>query len=246
MKSKFLVPLLIIFSVLAISPISFAQETAAGTSKAPLSPTGLVADVKDDNSVKLSWTLPVDTTVAGFNVYRVGDVGGKAYAKINSQLIAESSYVDKSVKKGTGYSYVCRSVNTDGIESVDSNPSGAPKMKMNASATVTHMGKVVKIATAGDEIKYSIGFANHGFGIAKNVVVVYAIPKGTTFISGTARCPKYRVKLSYFDEKAGKWVDKVGREENVSKVRFAVLEDVPPVSSAEEKETASLKVMVNY
>lgn len=245
MRSKILVTFLIVFSILAISPASFAQEPA-GAAKSPLPPTGLVADVKDDSSVKLTWTLPIDTTVAGFNVYRAEDQAGKPYEKVNGKLLTESTFIDKSVKKGTSYTYVCRSVNTDGIESINSNIGGAPRMKMNTSATVTHMGKTVRIATPGDIIKYSIGFTNQGFGIAKNVVVVYAIPKGTTFISGTARCPKYKAAVSYFDEKAGKWVSKVSREENISKVRFTVLEDVLPAAAQEEKETASLKVMVNY
>jgi len=76
---------------------------------------------------------------------------------------------------------------------------------------------------------------------------VYAIPKGTTFISGTARCPKYKITIAYFDEKSKKWVSRMSREENVSKVRFTLLEDVHPVEKNKDKnDTASLKVMVNY
>jgi len=118
-------------------------------------------------------------------------------------------------------------------------------MSMKTSAIVSHAGKTVRIAIPGDTIKYDIDFANQGFGVAKNVVIVYAIPKGTTFISGTARCSSYNVKLSYFDEKKKGWVEKVANEENISKVRFTVLEDVSPVAK-DKNDTASLKVLVNY
>lgn len=238
MKLKILVPVIVVFSLLMILPqLSYAQES-------PLPPKDLTADVKGD-SVVLTWINPVDTTVTGFNVYRKEDSPGKAYLKINSSLLSDTNFSDKGVKKGVSYSYICKSVNSDGIESLASNVSGAPKMKMNTSATVYHMGRVVRIASPGDEIKYNIDFSNFGFGIAKDVVIVYAIPKGTTFISGTARCPKYNVNISYFDEKTGKWVSKVTREEDISRVRFSVLEDVLPVAK-NTNDTASLKVLVNY
>ena len=118
-------------------------------------------------------------------------------------------------------------------------------MQMSTSATVMHAGKVVRIAAPGDTIKYDIDFANYGFGKAKNVSIVYGIPKGTTFIAGTSRVLKHKVAISYFDEKAGTWVDKVGKQEDVSKVKFTLVEDVHPVASKSD-DTATLKVLVNY
>jgi uncharacterized repeat protein (TIGR01451 family) len=165
--------------------------------------------------------------------------------KINPGLIAATSYSDKSVSRARSYSYACRSVNSDGMESADSNIAGAPKMFMNTSATVTHAGKVARIAAPGDVIKYDIDFANYGFGTAKNVSIVYGIPKGTTFIAGTGKCLKHKVSITYFDEKAGKWVDKVGAEGNISRVKFTLNEDVFPVAGKKD-DTATLKVLVNY
>jgi len=238
MKLKVFVPLIILFSVSVIFPsFCFAQP-------APLAPSNLVADVKDDN-VLLKWTPPVDTSVAGFNIYRKEDIAGADYIRINKSILSGQEYQDRDISRGKSYTYICKSVNIDGIEGAPSDIAGAPKMFMKTSAIVTHMGRAVRIATPGDVINYNIDFANHGYGVAKNVVIVYAIPKGTTFISGTARCPKYTVKISYFDEKAGKWVDKVTREENISRVRFNVMQDVFPVAK-DLKDSASLKVMVNY
>lgn len=237
MKRKMVRSFLLLFLILVSSSVCFAQAV-------PLPPTNLVAEV-NDSSVTLAWTPPVDTSVAGFNVYRIEDGAGKDYAKVNGQLLTASEYNDRSVSRGKSYTYVCKSVNTDGIESAPSNIAGAPKMQMKTSAVVTHLGKPVRIAAPGDVIKYNIDFANRGFGSARNVVIVYAIPKGTTFISGTAKCPKFKARISYFDEKAGNWVDRVGREENVSRVRFTVTEDISPVAK-DLNDTASLKVMVNY
>jgi uncharacterized repeat protein (TIGR01451 family) len=241
MKFRTLVPVLFLFIV------SMTLSSSAFADTAPLSPKDLSANTDSDNSVILTWTPPIDTSIAGFNIYRKDDLSGSAFAKINNKLITESTITDKNLSKGKSYSYICKAVNTDGAESAPSNTSGAPKMSMSTSATVTHMGKVARIATPGDIIKYDIDFANRGYGTAKNIVIIYAIPKGTTFISGTAKCPRYKVNLEYFDSVADAWTSKVAKEENVSKVRFSVLEDVYPVVREKDvNDTASLKVMVNY
>jgi uncharacterized repeat protein (TIGR01451 family) len=241
MKLKTLVGVFLLLTVsLLISGPAFSENL-------PMPPKDLTANVESDNSVNLTWTAPIDTSVAGFNVFRKDDLAGAKQEKINNKLITESTYNDRSISKGRSYSYECRSVNSDGVESLSSNAAGAPKMSMSTSATVTHMGKVARIATPGDTIKYDIDFANRGFGIAKNIVIIYAIPKGTTFIAGTAKCPKYKVALEYFDNTLNKWVGQVLKEENISKVRFSVMDDVYPVVREKDvNDTASLKVMVNY
>jgi uncharacterized repeat protein (TIGR01451 family) len=210
-----------------------------------MAPKDLVANVENENSILLTFTAPIDTSVVGFNLYKKEDLSKNEFEKINSKLLTESVYIDKNVRKGTAYSYTVRSVNVDGMESAPSNISGAPKMLMNTAAVVSHMGKPTRIATPGDIIKYDIGFANRGFGVAKNVVIVYAIPKGTTFISGTAKCPKYKVRITYYDESAGTWMNDVAKEETISKVKYTLLEDILPVSK-DTKDAVTLKVMVNY
>ncbi len=209
-------------------------------------PKDLIADVDSSaNAVILSWTAPFDTSVIGFNVYRKEDASTGKFERINRQLLTATAFNDKDVNRGKSYLYITRSINADGIESVDSNAAGAPKMQMKATATVSHMNRPARIASPGDVIKYSIDFANLGYGVAKNVVIVYAIPKGTTLIPGTVLCQKYKVKIAYYDQKADKWLDQVNHEENISKVSFKVLDDVFPVSN-NKNDTASLKVMVNY
>jgi len=236
MKTKILVTLFVFASLVIFPSFSLAQVSAQA-------PKNLVCNVENNEFVFLSWSPPVDTSVAGFNVYRKDDAGG-SYIKVNANLLTTASYVDKSVDKGKSYSYVCRSVNNDGIEGNDSNAVGAPQMYMNTSATVIHVGKVTKIAAPGDTIKYDIDFVNRGFGVAKNVAIIYSIPKGTTFIAGTTKCVKHKAAISYYDEKAAKWLDKVGKQENISKVRFVLLEDIHPVA-ADKDDTATLKVTVN-
>jgi len=238
MKPRMFKVFLAAISILIItSSFCFAQEK-------PLTPTNAFADVQD-SSVLVTWTPPIDTSVIGFNIYRKEDVAGTEYKKINDRIVVNPNYLDRAVKRGTSYAYVCRSVNSDGIESNDSNLAGAPKMKMTTSAVVTHMGRQVNIAVPGDVIKYDVDFVNRGFGIAREVIIVHAIPRGTTFIAGTAKCPKYGVKITYFDKETGNWVDTVSKEQNVSKVRFTLLETVPP-SEKDSSGIASLKVMVNY
>ena len=246
MKLKTLVPALIVLSAIILFPTLILAQTGTAATANPLPPKDLLADVDSTtNAVILSWTAPFDTSVIGFNVYRKEDKSGSVFERINQQLLTATALSDRDVNRGKSYIYVCRSINADGTESSDSNAAGAPKMQMKTSATVSHMNKPARIASPGDVIKYSIDFANMGFGVAKNVVIVYAIPKGTTLISGTALCQKYKVKIAFYDEKAGKWLDQVGQEENISKVSFTVLDDVYPISK-DKNDTASLKVMVNY
>lgn len=241
MKLKMLVPVFLLIAVSFLIPAPVFSESL------PMPPKDLSANVENDNSVTLSWTQPIDTSIAGFNLYRKDDLSGSVFTKVGNKLITESTYTDKNISKGKSYSYECRSVNSDGVESISSNMAGAPKMSMSTSATVTHMGKVARIATPGDTIKYNIDFANRGFGVAKNIVIIYAIPKGTTVIAGTAKCPKYKVNVEYFDNEANRWVSQVLKEENISKIRFSVLDDVYPVAREKDvNDTASLKVMVNY
>ncbi|MFC1559721.1 hypothetical protein ACFLZ2_01035 [Candidatus Margulisiibacteriota bacterium] len=234
----------IIFTILSLLCLSILVPFPGFAQDKPLQPTDLFARVSD-SSVTLKWTPPIDTSVVGFNVYRKEDLAGGKYDQVNGKLLSNPSFRDRKVRRGKSYVYICRAVNSDGIESDDSNITGAPSMQMKTSAVVTHMGRPVRIAVPGDVIKYNIDFSNKGFGIAKEVVIVYAIPKGTTFISGTAKLAKHKVNVSYFDTASGKWVKSFENEEDISKVRFSLLEYLPPVEKG-KSGIASLKVMVNY
>ena len=81
-----------------------------------LSGTGVQAV---SHSVTLTWTASI-STVAGYNVYR-STVSGGPYTKVNSTVDATTTYVDAAVQSGLAYFYVVTSVDSSGVESVNSN-----------------------------------------------------------------------------------------------------------------------------
>jgi len=58
--------------------------------------------------------------VAGYNVYR-GTVSGGPYSKLNSSLIAPTTYTDSTVQSGQTYFYVVAAVDASNVESAYSN-----------------------------------------------------------------------------------------------------------------------------
>jgi hypothetical protein len=77
-----------------------------------LSGTG-VAPVS--HSVTLSWTA-AGTSVSGYNAYR-SNTSGTGYAKLNSSLISNTTFVDGTVSAGQAYYYVITAVDGSGNES---------------------------------------------------------------------------------------------------------------------------------
>ena len=84
-----------------------ASITLSGTGIQPVS-----------HSVTLTWTAST-STVSGYNVYR-STVSGGPYTKLNSTLVAATTYVDSTVQAGQTYFYVVTSVDSSGVESADS------------------------------------------------------------------------------------------------------------------------------
>jgi hypothetical protein len=72
-----------------------------------------------NRSVTLNWT-PSSSSDAGFNVYR-GSLSGGPYTKVNSALIATTSFFDASIASGQSYYYVATEVDSTGAESVYSS-----------------------------------------------------------------------------------------------------------------------------
>ncbi len=68
----------------------------------PLRPKNLISKVVD-NSVYLSWNANKEPDIAGYNIYK-SDMSGGPYTKINSTLIADTSYTDTS---GITNSFYC-------------------------------------------------------------------------------------------------------------------------------------------
>jgi len=74
----------------------------------------------------LSWNANKEPDLAGYNVYRSTRSGG-GYVKINSSLIADTTYVDTGLTFGVTYYYVVTAVDSSSNESGYSNEaSGTP------------------------------------------------------------------------------------------------------------------------
>jgi Chitobiase/beta-hexosaminidase C-terminal domain/Abnormal spindle-like microcephaly-assoc'd, ASPM-SPD-2-Hydin len=73
------------------------------------------------HEVDLSWDAPTSSPdpVAGYNIYRSTDVG--VAQLINSSIETQTAHVDSAVVSGATYSYIVKSVDKNGVESVASN-----------------------------------------------------------------------------------------------------------------------------
>ncbi len=74
------------------------------------------------HTVDLSWAASKSADVSGYNVYRAVYTNScGSFFKINSVLIASTSYTDSEVTNGTSYCYATTAVNTSKAESSYSN-----------------------------------------------------------------------------------------------------------------------------
>ena len=81
--------------------------------------SGVTGSPVGSSQVDLSWTASTDNAggsgVAGYNVYRDG-------SKVNSSLVATTSYSDTGLSASTQYSYTVSAVDNQGNESAQSSP----------------------------------------------------------------------------------------------------------------------------
>ncbi len=94
-----------------------SNSTSGSTVLIALSGTGTTVA----HEVDLSWDAPASSTdpVAGYNIYR--SVGSGSFGLINLSVDQATVYVDNAVVSGTSYSYVVKSVDSSGVESIASN-----------------------------------------------------------------------------------------------------------------------------
>ena len=100
--------------------LTISSNSTTGSSVAvPLSGTGVTTT--SSHEVDLYWNAPGSSPdpVAGYHVYRATGTG--AYSMQSGSLILPTTYVDTNVASGTAYSYMIKSVDSKGIESVASN-----------------------------------------------------------------------------------------------------------------------------
>jgi hypothetical protein len=84
-----------------------------------------VCVVGDTHTVSLNWTASKSPNVAGYNLNRGTVSGGPYGTKLNSSLVAATTYNDTSVALGQTYYYVATAVDTNGRESSYSNQAQA-------------------------------------------------------------------------------------------------------------------------
>jgi Abnormal spindle-like microcephaly-assoc'd, ASPM-SPD-2-Hydin len=97
----------------ASGTLTFVDNATNSPSKESLSGTGT------SPYVSLSWA-PSTSQVSGYNVYRTTTPSG-SYARMNSGLVASTSFKDSTVAAGKTYYYVTTAVNSSGQESGYSN-----------------------------------------------------------------------------------------------------------------------------
>jgi hypothetical protein len=73
------------------------------------------------HKVTLNWSAPKPNgvTLAGYHVYRSSGSNTTNFSEVSAQ--SATSYVDTNVTGGASYTYVVRSVDTEGVESSNSN-----------------------------------------------------------------------------------------------------------------------------
>lgn len=118
-------PITVVFAPTAAASSSGDIQISSNASNSPLtialSGTGVQTT---QNSVALSWTAST-SSVAGYNIYRSTVSGGPYTTLLNSSLVTGTTFTDTNVQAGTTYYYVVVAVNSNGVESSDSNQASA-------------------------------------------------------------------------------------------------------------------------
>ena len=117
--------LTVVFAPTTASSSSGDVQVASNASNSPLaialSGTGVQTT---QHSVTLSWAAST-SSVAGYDIYRSTVSGGPYTTLMNSGLVTGLSFTDTNVQAGTTYYYVVVAVNSNGVESSDSNQASA-------------------------------------------------------------------------------------------------------------------------
>jgi len=71
--------------------------------------------------IELSWAISPETDIAGYNVYRSGQVGASG-TRLNSQLLLTPAFRDMNVEPGRQYFYGITALDRSGNESPPSDP----------------------------------------------------------------------------------------------------------------------------
>jgi hypothetical protein len=94
-----------------------SNSTTGSTAAVALSGTGTTVS----HEVDLSWNAPTSSPdpISGYNIYR--STGSGSFVRMNSSPDSSITYVDSAIVSGATYSYVVKTVDSSGVESVSSN-----------------------------------------------------------------------------------------------------------------------------
>lgn len=107
----------------AVTPASPAGTVSVSVSISASQTATLASAFTFYHTVSIGWSAST-SSVAGYNVYRSLTSGGP-YAKLNSNLVSGTSFTDDSAQAGHTYFYVTTAVNSNNVESADSNQAEA-------------------------------------------------------------------------------------------------------------------------
>ncbi len=113
----------------------------------PGAPTALTADGVTE-AINLSWTAPADADIAGYNVYQFTEPA--TYDKVNSSLVAGTTYTATGLTNGTPYTFVVTSVDTSDNKSGYSDPATATPEEVNAALQFDGVNDYVTFGPALD------------------------------------------------------------------------------------------------
>ena len=102
-----------------VGQLTINSNSVTGSSAVvALSGTGTAAAAHE---VSLNWDAPISSPdpVAGYNIYR--STGSGSFQLTNSSPDAQTTYVDSTVVSGASYNYIVKSVDYNGVESIQSN-----------------------------------------------------------------------------------------------------------------------------
>jgi len=98
--------------------VTIPSNAANSPASISLSGTG-VQPPAPSYSVVLTWVPGASSGVAGYNVYR--STAGGPFVQLTTALITGTTYTDTTVQAGQSYSYTVTSVDSNNVQSVDSN-----------------------------------------------------------------------------------------------------------------------------
>ena len=105
-------------AIITLAFLSCAQEGDVYTSTAPKEVTDVKATRIDANTVRLSWTAPIDDNIHAFYVARTPTIDG--LSNLSSQTVPaanERTYYDFSANQGFGWQFSVQTVSYDGTYS---------------------------------------------------------------------------------------------------------------------------------